>query len=176
MFKLIGNLIIKFKIRVASNNQYIKMLRKLGIKIGKGCEIYKTNVIWGSEPYLIEIGDYVRITSGVKFVTHDGGVWTLRKLGYGEEIDKFGKIKIGNNVHIGFDAIIMPGVTIGNNCVIGCGAVVTKNIPEGTVAVGVPARPIMSIEEYYKKNKDKFLMAKKLSYEEKRKYLKSYYE
>ena len=64
---------------------------------------------------MIEIGDNVRITSGVRFVTHDGGVWVLRhKYSELSDIDLFGKIRIGNNVHIGFNAIIMPGVTIGS--------------------------------------------------------------
>ncbi len=55
------------------------VLRKLGVKIGKGCEIQR-NVSFGSEPYLISLGDNVRVTEGCKFITHDGGVWVLRKL------------------------------------------------------------------------------------------------
>ena len=45
----------------------------------------------------------------------------------------------------------MPGVTIGSNCIIGCGAVVTKDIPDNSVAAGVPARVIETIDEYYEK-------------------------
>lgn len=56
----------------------IKHLRNKGLRIGNGCEIYRS-VNFGSEPYLISIGNDVRITSGVKFCTHDGGIWTLRK-------------------------------------------------------------------------------------------------
>ena len=117
--------------------------------MGKNCEIFP-DVEFGSEPYLIEIGDNVRITNGVRFVTHDGGVWVLRNLGI-KNIDVFGKIIIGNNVHIGWNAIIMPNVRIGNNCVIGAGAVVTHNIPDNSIAVGVPARVIESIAEYQNK-------------------------
>ena len=51
--------------------------RKLGLKLGGGFEILN-GWDFGSEPWLIEIGDNVRITSGVRFVTHDGGVWVLR--------------------------------------------------------------------------------------------------
>lgn len=61
----------------------------------------------------------------------------------------FGKIEIGDNVHIGWNTIIMPNVSIGNNCVIGAGAVVTKSIPDNSVAVGVPARVIESIDEKF---------------------------
>ena len=63
--------------------------------------------------------------------------------------DCFGRVSIGNNVFIGTDVIIMKGVTIGDNCVIGAGAVVTKNIPSGSVACGVPARVIGTVQDYY---------------------------
>lgn len=52
--------------------KYPDYLRKHGAKIGKDCEIYKS-ANFQSEPYLISIGDHVRINSGVQLVTHDGG-------------------------------------------------------------------------------------------------------
>lgn len=148
---------------------------KRGGVMGKGCVIYP-NVEFGSEPYLIELGDYVRITNGVRFVTHDGGLWVLRNL---KQIDrstgKFGRIKIGNNVHIGWNAIIMPGVTIGNNCIIGCGAVVTKDIPDNSVAVGVPAKVIETLEEYSRKVIDGADIIAENNEAEKRRYLTEKY-
>ena len=48
-------------------------------------------------------------------------------------------IEIGNNFFIGTNAFISKGVKIGNNCVIGAGAIVTKNIPDFSIALGVPA-------------------------------------
>ena len=118
---------------------------------------------------MITLGNHVRINSGVKFITHDGGVWVLRYL-YEKykDIDLFGAIIVGDNVHIGTNAIIMPGVTIGNNCIIGCGAVVTHSIPDGSIAVGVPARVIESLEEYIHKNDKRFLHTKNFSCEQKR--------
>ena len=145
----------------------IKYARSIGVKIGNNCELYK-NISWGSEPYLITIGDNVRITAGCKFVTHDGGIWVIRNLYNQKEIDKFGKIVIGNSVHIGWDVIIMPGVTIGNNVIIGCGAVVTKDIPDNCVYAGIPAKKIEDIDTYYKKIKSKTINTKNLSYKEKR--------
>ena len=65
----------------------------------------------------------------------------------------------------------MPGVTIGDNVIIGCGAVVTKDIPSNSVAVGVPAKVIESIDDYRKKVKDSVVMTKGMSGEEKQKYL-----
>ncbi len=59
---------------------------------------------------------------------------------------EYGKnIKIGNDVWIGGNVSVLPGVTIGNNCVIGAGSVVTKNIPDNSVAVGNPCRVMKSI-------------------------------
>jgi maltose O-acetyltransferase len=50
------------------------------------------------------------------------------------------KIIIGNNVQIGTGAIVLPGVIIGNNVIIGAGSVVTKEIPDNSIAYGVPAK------------------------------------
>lgn len=140
-------------------------------KVGKKCEFLTTSVPFGSEPYLIEIGDNVRITSGVKFCTHDGGMWVLRNNGMLQNADYFGRICIEDNVHIGWNTIIMPGVTIGKNTIIGVGSVVTKSIPPNSVAVGVPCRVIKSIDEYYEKYKDKVDFVKHLSPSEKEQYL-----
>lgn len=145
--------------------------RTQGATIGKGCEIYSSAVL-GGEAYLVRIGDHVRINSNVVFVTHDGGVWVLRNLSKDlSDIDMFGKITVGNNVHIGTGAIIMPGVTIGNNCIVGVGAVVTHDIPDNSIAVGIPARVIKSIDEYVEQHKEEFFKTKHMTPKEKRDYL-----
>ncbi len=51
-------------------------------------------------------------------------------------------IRIGRDCWIGGGAIIQPGVTIGDRCIVGAGAVVTKDVPDDTIVVGNPARPI----------------------------------
>jgi lipopolysaccharide O-acetyltransferase len=51
-------------------------------------------------------------------------------------------VEIGNRVWIGEGVMIMPGVTIGNGCVVGAHSVVTKDLPENTVCVGAPCKPI----------------------------------
>lgn len=151
-------------------------LRKRGLVIGEGCEILN-GYNFGSEPYLVEIGDNVRITRGVNITTHDGGIWVLRRK-YPElsNMDRFGKVRIGDNCHIGMNSLIMPGVTIGKNCIIGAGAIVTHDIPDDSVAVGVPARVIETVEEYMKKNKKDFLPTKNLRFDEKRAAVKRYCE
>nr|WCG92799.1 acyltransferase [Lactococcus lactis] len=61
------------------------------------------------------------------------------------------KIIIGDNVMIGADSIVMPGVKIGNNVIIAAGSVVTKEIPDGVVAGGGPAKVIGGFDELAKK-------------------------
>lgn len=158
----------------------IKYLRKKGAKIGNDCEIY-LDVDFGSEPYLITIGNHVRINRGVKLYTHDGGMWVLRgnESLFGNQFrsgDKFGRIEIGNNVHIGTDAIILPNVSIGDNCIVGCGAVVTKDVGDNSVVAGVPARYIESIIEYSEKMKNQTMNTKTMSASMKEKIVKEKFE
>lgn len=141
------------------------------MKIGKNCIIDKT-AEFGTEPYLISIGDNVRITKGVRFITHDGSLWVPRNLGLvDKKADFFGKIVIGNNVNIGWDAIIMPGVQIGDNCIIAAGAIVTKNVPDNSVAVGMPAKVLESVQEYADKKRNSCVLTKNMTSEEKKAYL-----
>lgn len=167
----INNFIRKVKIKIANNEQYVSYLRKIGVTIGDDCVVEKT-ADFGTEPYLIKIGNKVRITKGVRFITHDGGLWVLRNMGLiDSRADKIGVIIIGDNVNIGWNAMIMPGVSIGNNVVIGCGAIVTKDVPNNSVVAGVPAKIIESIEEYCEKNIENILLTKGMSYIEKKEYL-----
>lgn len=163
----------------AEKTKFIRIYTTLytgGGIIGKDCEISE-DVFFGSEPYLIRIGNKVRITRNVEFITHDGGLWVLRNL-YSDmkNADYFGKIVIEDNVNIGWNVIIMPGVTIGKNSIVGAGAVVTKSIPENSVVAGIPARIIETTEQYYQKKKDKTLSTNNLSRDEKREYLKKIYD
>lgn len=144
---MIKRLLFKLRLYLANANTTGELFRKhYGIKIGENSRFTGKDVSFGSEPYLVDIGANVTITHGVRFQTHDGGVGLFRKEFPG--INVFGKIKIGNNVFIGEEVMIMYGVTIGDNVVIGAKSLVTKDIPSNSVAVGVPARVIKSLEEY----------------------------
>ena len=169
MFGLVRELVKRYK----CYRNPVLFYRVKGADIGNRCEI-RGSVNFGSEPYLIKIGNHVRINSDVQLITHDGGTWVLRdylQIDNKENITLFKRIVIGNNVHIGTGAIIMPGVSIGDNCIIGCGAVVTKNIPNNSIAVGVPARVIETIDEYFEKHKEEFTFTKSMTQAEKREFL-----
>ena len=66
---------------------------------------------------------------------------------YGVKLDAVGKIDIRDNVFVGFNAIILPGVTIGPNAIVGAGAVVTKDVAEGDIVAGVPAKVIGTVPD-----------------------------
>ncbi len=116
--------------------------RFLGVKIGDNCDI--DTKFFGSEPYLITIGNHVQVTNDVKFFTHGGG-WIFRER-Y-PNFDTFGKITIKDNVYIGNNAMLLPGVTIGNNVIIGAGSVVTKSVGDNTIVAGNPAKVVGRVDE-----------------------------
>lgn len=145
-----------------------KYARFQGVKIGKNCNIQK--ISFGSEPYLIEIGDHVQITNGTKIFTHGGG-WVYRE--QYPELDFFGKVRIKNNVYIGNNSMIMPGVIIGNDVIVGAGSIVTKSIPDGKIAAGNPARIVGETKDFVEKIKQYDVGSKGMNYEEKKKYLLS---
>lgn len=165
--------VLKFYYANRSMNSKIEYLRKQGTKIGKGTRLNCNTNAFGTEPFLIEVGEMSYFSAGVQMFTHDGGVMVLNNLGFfdGKDMDKMERIKIGNNVYIGTNALILPGVTIGDNCVIGAGAIVTKDIPDGSVAAGVPAKVICSLEDYGARAKSRVYPTLGMMYEEKKKYL-----
>ena len=72
-------------------------------------------------------------------------------------------LNVGDDVWIGSNVCILPGVTIGSNVVIGAGSVVNKDIPDGVVAVGNPCRPIRKITA---EDKNKYLVPPKCCQEQ----------
>ena len=85
-------------------------------------------------------------------MTHDFGTFVFRNK-YKDFVNSAGKIVIGNNVVIGQNVTILKNVTIGNNCIVGIGSIVTRDIPDNTVAAGVPAKVLCSLDDYYLKRK-----------------------
>lgn len=150
----------------------IRYAKIIGVNFGKDLHIYET-IHWGSEPWIISLGDNVHLTNGVSFLTHDAGILIFKKDVPDLELTK--PIRIGNNVYIGANTMILGGVKIGNNVIIGCGAIVTKNIPDNSVAVGVPAQVIKSADEYLAKAKENSIHLGHLEGEEKDRALMRYY-
>jgi acetyltransferase-like isoleucine patch superfamily enzyme len=118
--------------------------RLRGANIGKNVYIGE-GVLLGQHPFLLTIKDNCVISGGVKILTHDTSFTVVGGK------DLAGHVVIGNNVHVGVNAVILPGVTVGDNCVIGAGAILVKDVPPGSVAAGVPARIIYSTQEGLKK-------------------------
>jgi maltose O-acetyltransferase len=120
------------------------------IEVGKNTFInYNCTII---DVGKVVIGDYCQIAPNVSIYTAGHPVHpAARNTAYEYGID----ITIGNNVWIGGNSVIMPGIHIGDNVVIGAGSIVTKDIPAWTVAAGNPCRVIRKITEddrytYYK--------------------------
>lgn len=104
------------------------------------------------------IGKFCSIACGAKFLFNSANhtlssistypfplffeEWGLEKTDVARSWDNKGDIIIGNDVWIGFEAVIMAGVTIGDGAIIGTRAVVTKDVPPYTVVGGIPAKPI----------------------------------
>ncbi len=166
--KLISPIIEKIK-----RKNMIMYAKQLGVKVGEDTKIAK-NVIFDSEPYLIEIGNNTFVSNGVRFVTHDGGVYTLKKIHGLKDGGLPGIIRIGDNCYIGNNAVIMPNVIIGNNCVIGYGSIVTHDIPDNEVWAGIPAKRIESVDEYWEKNKARITVPPR-EYERKKEWLLNYF-
>ena len=137
-----------------------KLIKKLFGKVGDNFTIeqnfwcdYGYNIYAGKNFYMnhnciildcakVEFGDNVFIAPGCGFYTagHPLDVETRNK---GLEYAK--PIKVGDNVWIGGNVVVLPGVTIGNNVTIGAGSIVTKDIPSNVLAYGNPCRVVKEI-------------------------------
>lgn len=146
----------------------IDYYRSKGAIIGENVRTFSDLI--SAESYLIEVGNNVTISSGVKLITHDNSVIKVIK----NKTDLFGYIKIGDNCFVGMNTIILPGVTIADNIIIGAGSVVSKSFKnENVVIAGNPAKVICSVDEYKEKFKEKSLSTIGMNYNDKKKYLLS---
>ena len=129
-----------------------------GFDIGEGTIFYapKTMTIDRERPWMLKIGAYCKITSGVSILTHDYSRSVLRRV-YGEIIGEAKETVIGNNVFIGVNSIILMGSHIGNNVIVGAGSVVSGFIPDNVVVSGNPAKVIRTLEEHFSIRKSKYV-------------------
>jgi acetyltransferase-like isoleucine patch superfamily enzyme len=152
--------------RLARRRDPVAFARSSGATIGERCRLIDCD--FGSEPYLVTLGDHVSATS-TSFMTHDGGVWVFRDRW--PDADVFAPITVGSNVFFGAGVLVLPGVTIGDDVVVGAGSVVSRDLPSGCVAVGSPARPIHSLDEYRASLEHRWVPTKPLDPAAKRDYL-----
>ena len=152
--KIINNWIRKLRGQPLPAAERLEDLRKQGMKIGKGTVLFSDDVTIDTQrPWMVEIGEYCKITQGVVILQHDYSRSVLRRV-YGEVIGESQKTVIGDNVFIGVNSIILMGSQIGDNVIIGAGSVVSGNIPNNVVVAGNPAKVLCNLDEYYQKRKE----------------------
>lgn len=150
--------------RPTEGKKRAEMLREMFAEIGEGCYIEPPfHANWGGKHvhfgnYIyanfnltlvddshIYVGDHTMFGPNVTVATAAHPILpSLREKG----LQYNAPVKIGRNCWIGAGAVIVPGVTIGDNTVIGAGSVVTRDIPENSVAMGVPCRKVRDISEH----------------------------
>lgn len=152
----------------------VDIAKKIGVKCGKDCRFLDNPFrIFGTEPWLISIGDHVEITNGCRLITHDGSMWCYRKETEYRDVDYFAPVTIGNNVFIGINTTVLPGTDIGDNVIVGANSVVTKSIESNSVCCGVPARKIKSFSDYDEKlNSSNVFYTKNMSDRMKKEFIK----
>ena len=114
-------------------------------KFKHGKCFYSNSLVDTLFPKLVEIGDNFVSAPGSIILAHDASTFLFT--------DKYRvqKTTIGNNVFLGANSVILPGITIGDNVIIGSGCVVTKDIPSESVVAGNPGRVIGSVQNYIAK-------------------------
>ena len=135
-----------------------RILKMEGFEIGEGTIFYgpKTMTIDRERPWMLKIGSYCKITSGVSILTHDYSRSVLRRV-YGDIIGEAGLTQIGNNVFIGVNSVILMGTKIGDNVIVGAGSVVSGTVPPNVVIAGNPAKIVRTLDEHYLKRKENSL-------------------
>ena len=135
----IWHMLCKIKYKIYLKKQ-LKKLDKKGIIYGENLKLYNVNFD-DNYGWLIRIGDNCTMTN-CTILTHDASAQPLLRC------TKVAPVNIGNNVFVGFGAVVLPRVNIGDNSIIAAGSVVARDVPSNTVVGGVPAKVINSIEDY----------------------------
>jgi maltose O-acetyltransferase len=131
----------------------LEELKARGLVVGVNLNVMRDVSIDWSHCWHITIGDDVTLAPRVQILAHDAS--TKLHLGY----TRIGKVDIGDRVFIGASSVILPGVRIGSDVVIGAGSIVTRDIPDGVVAAGNPARPVCALEEWLERKRGEMSFA-----------------
>lgn len=138
------------RVRCRDGHAYAELLRRRGWFHRQGPDCYIEFGVLVDEPYLVELGRNVWLTDGVRLLTHDGAATMLSRR-TGRRLRKFGAIRIADNVFVGMNASLMPGVSLGEGSVVATGSVVTRDVPAGAIVGGNPARVIGQTDDYVAK-------------------------
>ena len=117
------------------------------IEIGAGSRVGERAYLWaGDRAGRIVIGEHCRLGPEVFVTASDYGLLPEQPIAYQERKER--DIAIGDDVWLGARVFVAAGVTIGDGCVVSAGSVVTKSLPPGSVAVGIPARIVRRRQDY----------------------------
>jgi maltose O-acetyltransferase len=147
MKKFLFKIIKRFVYRLRGDITTEELINR-GLVVGTDFNRLPGVIIDRSHCWLIHIGNKVTLAPRVHILAHDAS--TIILLGYA----RIGNVNIGNNVFVGAESVILPGVTIGDNVVIGANSTVTHDIPSNSVAVGSPARVVGSTDDFIARNKE----------------------
>lgn len=141
------NILRPLWVRVARprGEEYAEWLKRWGglHSVGEGnCIQISTDIV---DPRYVRIGSHC-VFSTCALIGHDASVSVINRA-FGKRLDAVGKVDIRDNCFIGYGAIILPGVTIGPNAIVAAGAVVNKDVGEGEVVGGIPARTLCKIDD-----------------------------
>ena len=110
-----------------------------GVSIGKGCNILAGSIISNS----VTLGKGCIVYYNA-IITHDCDIGDFVEISPAANI--LGRVNVGDYSHLGSNSTILPNITIGKNVVVGAGAVVTKDVPDNSVVVGIPAKIIKTLD------------------------------
>ena len=140
---------------IPNANTRSKILKKIKYFNEMGNNVFFQPRHIPADPKFIKFHNNIAIASGVTFITHDVLHYVLNRVDEDHEYNsKLGCIEIMDNVFIGANSIIMPDVRIGSNTIIAAGSIITKDIPDGWVVGGVPAKKIGTFNDIMKKRQN----------------------
>lgn len=156
-----------FRQQALQNNRNVGLWRRLGhpsmedwaeylrrhggfAAFGKGNAIVHTTQF--ANPGLTRIGNNVHMSGSAFFTGHDASVNVINEA-FSLRLDSVGPITLGDNIFIGYGAIVLPNVEIGDNVIVGAGAVVARSVPSDSIVVGNPGRVVGSLSDYVERLK-----------------------